>query len=109
MSAEVQAKPKFPIMGEAYGVKRGFVPMEFMQRYEKQAIHNHSQSISRLAERGGLTPQEAMAVIQGQPWHDRRWRDDDAAWANCNYWFRLTLPFRDGTSTSLRLRSKSNK
>jgi len=82
MSAEVQAKPKFPIMGEAYGVKRGFVPMEFMQRYEKQAIHNHSQSISRLAERGGLTPQEAMAVIQGQPWHDRRWRDDDAAWAN---------------------------
>lgn len=82
MGVEVKAKPKFPIMGNGYGVKRGYVPMEFMQRFEQQAIRNHSQSISRLAERGGLTPQEAMAVIQGRSWDDRRWRDEDAAWAN---------------------------
>ena len=74
---------RFPIMGDSANYRvRGYVPMDFMLQFEERAKKNHSQSIRRLAERGGLTAQEAMAVVNDTPYRDRRWRNDDAAWAN---------------------------
>jgi hypothetical protein len=32
------------------------------------ARRNHSQSLERLAERGGLSPTEAIAIMLGRPW-----------------------------------------
>lgn len=43
-------------------------PWELMIAHEKQALKNHSQTIQRLAERGGLSPCEAVAVIEDRPY-----------------------------------------
>lgn len=73
---------RFPIMGLKYGAKFGYVPMDFMQRFAERCRLNHSQTVERLRERGGLDAQEAMAVVQNVAWHNRRWRESNAAWAN---------------------------
>lgn len=39
-------------------------PWEMMIAHEKQALKNHSQTIQRLSERGGLSACEAVAVIE---------------------------------------------
>lgn len=50
------------------------VPWALLAPHEKQAWLSHNQSLSRLAERGGLAPCEMVAVIE-----DRKWsRMDDA-------------------------------
>jgi hypothetical protein len=52
------------------------VPWSLLAPHAAQAMRNHSQTLERLAERGGLSPCEMVAVI-----HDRRWEpmsDDDA-------------------------------
>lgn len=46
-----------PIMGTAIAVR-------FDQLNEEWAQKNHSQSLTRLAERGGLSPAEALAVFE---------------------------------------------
>ncbi len=38
------------------------VPWSFVADHEAQAQHNHSQSLTRLAERGGLSLCELLAV-----------------------------------------------
>lgn len=43
---------------------------------EEWAKRNHYQSLDRLAERGGLGPTEALAIIEKRPWHKM---DDDKA------------------------------
>jgi hypothetical protein len=45
------------------------VPWSFVAPHEEQARRNHDQSLRRLAERGGLSPCELLAVVE-----DRRWR-----------------------------------
>lgn len=35
---------------------------------EEQAQRNHAQSLSRLAQRGGLDPAEAIAIIERRSW-----------------------------------------
>lgn len=40
------------------------VPMEDVIPYEKRAIQNHSQSIRRLNERGGLSPLELRVLVE---------------------------------------------
>lgn len=42
--------------------------------HAQQALNNHYQTLERLAERGGLSPCEAMAVLE-----DRDWRKDPYA------------------------------
>lgn len=49
----------FPIMGGPS------VPWEVMLPHENQAQKNHGQTLHRLAERGGLGPHEAWAVVNG--------------------------------------------
>lgn len=46
------------------------VPWAFIEPHEKQALLNHDQTLERLAQRGGLSIREALAVVQ-----DRKWRD----------------------------------
>lgn len=46
--------------------------------HEKQAQKNHGQSLERLAERGGLGPNEMIAVLEYRKWTPIR---DDIAYA----------------------------
>ena len=52
----------FPIMdGPA-------IPWSAIAPYESRAKKNHGQSLQRLAERGGLSCGEALAVLEDRPW-----------------------------------------
>lgn len=42
------------------------VPWALMAPHEAQALTNHGRGIEELASRGGLTPEEALAVIEGR-------------------------------------------
>jgi len=47
------------------------LPWAMIAPHEQQAVKNHSQSLKRLAERGGLSPEEAYNVLTGKPWGTR--------------------------------------
>lgn len=51
------------------------IPLAMIAPHEAQAQRNHYQSLRRLAERGGLAPCEAVAVLEDREWH----RMDEAA------------------------------
>lgn len=42
------------------------VPWAFVAPHEQQAKLNHSQTLERLAQRGGLSPSELVAVVRGE-------------------------------------------
>jgi len=66
---------KFPIMGGAS------IPVGLIAPYEDQAMNNHSQTLSQLAERGGLDPTEALCVVKGVHWKDRKqFKDPESEW-----------------------------
>jgi transcriptional regulator with XRE-family HTH domain len=44
------------------------IPMSLLDPHEAQAQRNHSQSLRRLAERGGLSSCEAMAILEDRSW-----------------------------------------
>lgn len=48
------------------------VPWSFIAPHEKQAIRNHDQTLKLLAERGGLSPLEMLAIVRGQSWREFR-------------------------------------
>jgi hypothetical protein len=53
------------------------VPWSLVEPHRAQAMSNHGQpTLERLAERGGLSPDELHAVL-----HDQRWRPMDQALA----------------------------
>ena len=54
-----------PIMG---GVWLKAIPWGLISPHEDQAQRNHRQTLDRLAQRGGLCPSEAVAIIAGNPW-----------------------------------------
>lgn len=45
------------------------IPWRAIAPHERQALRNHDQSLETLARRGGLSPCEAVAVLE-----DRKWR-----------------------------------
>lgn len=45
------------------------IPMKMLEPHERQAQSNHSQSLKRLAERGGLSACEANAILEDRQWH----------------------------------------
>lgn len=49
------------------------IPWELIKPHEKQAQANHRQSIATLANRGGLTACEALAVIEDRPYRQMSW------------------------------------
>ncbi|MCG8406697.1 MAG: hypothetical protein MI923_15995 [Phycisphaerales bacterium] len=71
----------FPIMDDRVGQRRGYIPMALIRRHNDRAKLNHDQSVNRLRERGGLSPQEAMAVLANKSWSERPYRDEELAWA----------------------------
>jgi hypothetical protein len=46
----------------------GTIPSEVIAPFEAQAWRNHDQSLQMLADRGGLHPVEAWAVMTGKDW-----------------------------------------
>ena len=68
---------RFPIMKPRERKERVLcqpteIPWAMIEPHDKQAHRNHSQSLSVLASRGGLSPCEAVAVLE-----DRRWTPMD--------------------------------
>ena len=67
---------QFPIMvSKRWGDGRPLVgprsiPWSVIAPFEDQAKRNHSQTLRRLAERGGLDPFEALAVLTGRTWRE---------------------------------------
>lgn len=58
----------FPILDNRPAAPRRSIPWAMIAPHEAQAQANHSQTLERLAERGGLCPSEAVAVLQGREW-----------------------------------------
>ena len=52
------------------------VPWALIAKHQVQARANHGQSLERLAERGGLSAAEAVAVLEDRPY--RAMRDGEA-------------------------------
>lgn len=61
------------------GVKIKSIPMLLLMPYERQAVRNHSQSLQRLAERGGLSAGEILGIIRGINWGELKIHPDDEA------------------------------
>jgi hypothetical protein len=69
MTESAQGK-RFPILGARDRVDRGqeypgSVAWSFVEPFAAQAESNHSQSLTRLAERGGLSPTELWCIAHG--------------------------------------------
>ena len=58
-------EPMFPILNDPI-IKA--IPWAAIAPHEAQAQRNHSQTLNRLAGRGGLSVDEAVAVMTDQPW-----------------------------------------
>ena len=64
---------KFPVLlgHRVHGKQPGFPSfVRWSELNERQAQINHSQSLGRLAERGGLSPAEIVGNINGIGWSD---------------------------------------
>ena len=48
-------------------IPKGSIPWDMIAPHEQQAVRNHSQTLERLAERGGLSYSEAIAVLTDRP------------------------------------------
>ena len=55
------------------------VPWDLVAPHERQALRNHDQTLERLAERGGLSPAELLAVLEDLAWSQRSARRDPEA------------------------------
>lgn len=55
------------------------IPMVLLQPYEEQALRNHSQSLQRLAERGGMDSCEILGIVRGLRWSQLKPHPDDEA------------------------------
>ena len=47
------------------------IPWEMIAPHAATAMRNHDQTLERLAQRGGLCPMEAVAVLQDMPYRER--------------------------------------
>jgi hypothetical protein len=65
-------EPMFPILGDP--IIRA-IPWAALAPHEPQARKNHSQTLRRLAERGGLGIEEAYCVLKNLDWPTgAKWR-----------------------------------
>ena len=62
----------FPVMFQSRDQRVLGIPelidWDFVEPHREQAMRNHDQSLERLAERGGLTPCELLAVLENRKW-----------------------------------------
>jgi hypothetical protein len=61
------------------GVNIKSIPMRLLVPFERQAVRNHSQSLQRLAERGGMDATEILGMVRGLSWSQLKVRPDDEA------------------------------
>lgn len=54
------------------------IPFAMIAPHESQATKNHWQTLNRLAERGGLSACEALAIMEDRPWRRGLSKEDDA-------------------------------
>lgn len=59
---------RFPIIH--HNDKDDWLPWVLVAPHEAQARHNHDQSLERLAQRGGLSPCEMVAIMEGKDWSE---------------------------------------
>lgn len=55
------------------------VPWAFVAPHEAQARANHDQTLERLAQRGGLSPSELVAIVRGEGYRVVMARRDEDA------------------------------
>jgi hypothetical protein len=46
-------------------------PWKLIEAHNAQAQSNHSQTLERLAQRGGLSPLEIWCVVNDKKWHNK--------------------------------------
>jgi hypothetical protein len=66
------AKPMrtvMPIMGSTLLSE---IPFAMLVPHEAQALKNHSQTLERLAQRGGLAHSEAIDILEGLKWNSSK-------------------------------------
>lgn len=44
------------------------IPWHLLEPHAAQAIKNHGKTLETLAAQGGLSPEEALAIIEARPW-----------------------------------------
>jgi hypothetical protein len=47
------------------------VPYSLVEAHDAQAQSNHSQTLERLSQRGGLSPLELWCVVNDKKWHEK--------------------------------------
>lgn|GEM_PF-6557230 len=72
---------RYPVLSgqtdEAYEARRNRTPYprsvswELVKDHDEQAQSNHSQTLTHLAERGGLSPLELWCVVNDKKWHQK--------------------------------------
>ena len=79
---------RMPLLRETRELKRVFPSHVWIPyRREEQALKNHcGQSFAKLAERGGLGPEEAVCVMRGVKYHQMS-RDEVCDWFMRFGWF----------------------
>lgn len=80
MTNQTSEQKEFPVLFDGKAAKAfpncpKTVPWRMLLSHERQAIHNHDQTLKRLAERGGLHPSEMMAVLEDRPWERMEVKD----------------------------------
>lgn len=64
--------PQFPVLRDRDKVESlgryVYVPWEILRPHNDQAIKNHGSNLDSLAENGGLTPVEIVAILTGISW-----------------------------------------
>jgi hypothetical protein len=78
----MSASPLFPLVVDrdrslAFPEAPTALPWPLVAAHENQALINHGQSISDLADKGGIDWSEMVAVLEDRPWH--RMPVDEAA------------------------------
>ncbi len=59
----------FPVLGHRRDkFPLDAVPWAFLAPHENQARRNHGQTLEQLADRGGLSAKEMLAVVTGRHW-----------------------------------------
>ena len=75
MTHEGEYYEPYPILGTR---PQQYIPRGLLMIHEGQAWKNHGQSLSQLAQRGGLSWAEALAIIEGKSWRDAEHNENAA-------------------------------
>lgn len=75
MIKEDERRNPYPILGTQ---PPQYIPRGLLMIHEGQAWRNHGQSLTQLAQRGGLSWAEVLAIIEGKDWSDAEHNENTA-------------------------------